>query len=143
MQHDYITNWYTEDGVTEGPSLTEVGEYLVNAGFDRNTHRIISWCPAVDVVVFSRALFGHSMLFDDTPYDTFRSLKDDDGNECLQPFSLSIIVKDCSNLEHQCCGYIYSSKFPAAVMKMHRPENETLATALVLQGFVAGTKTWV
>jgi hypothetical protein len=88
----YTSRFY-QSSQTHRLSLSSISDRLREVGFRPDTHCIISWHTNLDCVVFSRAIRGHSQLFDYTTTNELMCIRDTNEISCLQPYNLANLLK--------------------------------------------------
>jgi hypothetical protein len=137
----YTSRFY-QSSRTHGLSLSSIGDRLREAGFSPDTHRIIFWHTNLDCVVFSRAIRGHSQLFDYTTTNKLMCMRDTNEISCLQPYNLAHLLKDCSSVLSAKCGFMYRSWFDEE-LTMHMPDADIPAMCRLYQLFLSVWRSWL
>jgi hypothetical protein len=84
------------------------------------------------------------MLLDPTPFSELRELRNSSGDNCLQPYELSRLIQQCSDLQNRRCGFVYWSLFPAdRGLEMHVADNDTLASVRIYNKFLQVSSGWL
>lgn len=142
MRKRYFQKFYNST-TTNGMSLSAGGRHLKTAEFTPETHKVISWYTSVDEHVFCRAILGHDQVLDPTPGVQLMYLVAG-SNACLQPFDLARMLRASTNLSNIRLGYVFRSLFPTQrQLKMHDPNNDTLAAVKVLRLIEGVSQQWV
>jgi len=128
---------------TTGLSLEAIGRFIIECGFNPNTHRVLSWYSAWDIVTFSRAIQNDRQLLSPQDPAKYRHLLDAHGEECYQAVQLGYMLKHCSDLECGQLGHVYQSLFKGEFLDMHDAENDTWALFKVYQRMIAETRQWM
>ncbi|KAJ4367067.1 hypothetical protein N0V83_007597 [Neocucurbitaria cava] len=138
----FMARHYRSD-FTRGLSLATIGQILRNAGFNPDTHRILSWYSHVDIVTFGRAIYGDNNPISKTNAAKFRYLRDSNADDCFQPIQLGYLIKHCTDLRSGQLGFVHRSLCPGRQLVMHDAENDTLAMYEVYQQFLSRTREFV
>ncbi len=140
---DYFGQFYQSE-CTCGLSLQAIGSILREKGYSPNTHRFFSWYSNLDIAVFSRALRGLNEIMDYTPFPELFFDPDSKGVNALQPVNIArSLIKKCTNLTSTKCGYVHRSMFPGQWLKMHLPENDTLAMNQICRRLLQESLEWL
>lgn len=128
---------YLKANFTGGHTLAELGQQMRVAGYDKDTHIVLSWSDTPDMHTIIRALEGHSEPMVRTSAD-FLSFEHK-GVQILQPVNLLRLVKEFTNVPCMRLGYVYRV-LAGRDLVSHRADSDVLMATYVIRRSVAGTR---
>jgi len=127
--------------ITQGASLTSIGDCMRAQGISLDMHRLLSWFFSHDMTTISRALQGvdHAAYHKDCGQDV---LTDKTGALVMHPVNLGHILRNLTDLRSRNSAYVHKALYGPQPDLYHFASYDTLALHSIYRHTLRATTEW-